>query len=98
MVDDPQIQAAIIKETRRGILDTLAMAYPAALTYETLCGVFVETEGRNLKRDLTYLIEKGYVAWSNCVTRMPWTERSYRLTPAGLDIAQKINTDPSLEP
>lgn len=91
-------RAAQIKQTRRGILDALNMVYPGHLTFETICGVFVELEEHYIRRDLQYLCEKNYTQWVNPSRNAAWAMRRYKLTPAGLEVADRINTDPALEP
>lgn len=97
-MNEQEARVAIIKQTRRSILDTLNATRPACLSYETLCGVFVELDEHYVRRDLEYLVSKGYVEWVNPRRNAPWKERSYGLTSDGMEIADKINTDPALEP
>ena len=98
MASRDEIRAAEIKQTRRGILDTLRMVYPAGLTFATICGAFVELDEHYIKSDLTYLIQKGYILWTNEGPNAAWKERKYKLTAAGVEIGDKINIDLALEP
>ena len=59
------IDIQIVKQTRRGIIDALNMAYPAALDYETICACFLDLDERYIQRDLEYLIGRGFVEWPN---------------------------------
>lgn len=98
MTEDPDVRAAQIKQIRRGILDLLNLTYPQDLTYETICGAFVNIDAHYIRRDLSYLEEKGYIEWCNRRPNAPWRKRRYQLTASGVEIADKINTDPALSP
>ena len=95
-----------IKRIRNEILVALKVIYPAALQAEqlmrTLLVLFPTLEFDHLKRDLHYLNEKGYVERviaepnnDNCLT--PWWRRWFRLTTAGIELADRCIKDPALE-
>ena len=54
------------------------------------------------RRDLAYLCEKGYVQRIVADTEMderltPWRKRWFRLTSAGLEVADRCIGDPALQ-
>ncbi len=94
------------KRIRNEILVALKVVYPAALQAEqllrSLLALFPTLEFEQLKRDLHYLTQKGYVerVWTdadrdNGLT--PWRRRWFRLTTTGLEIADRCLTDPALD-
>ena len=97
-MNENQIQAAQVKRIRRNILDALNMAYPGTLSFEDLCTVLPTVESHYLHRDVAYLVEKGYVRWINQQRNASMRDGEFRLTAAGTEIAQKINTDPAISP
>ena len=97
-----EARAAMIKQTRREILKVLNTMYQIGpFAFDSVCGALthlVLPDDECVKRDLTYLIEKGYVRWTNERAMMPWGKRVYKLTARGNEIAESIETDPALEP
>lgn len=96
----------LIKRIRNEILVALKVVYPAALQAQpllrSLLVLFPTLEFDHLKRDLHYLIEKGYVDRvttdsndDNGLT--PWRRRWFRLTTAGMELADRCIKDPALE-
>ena len=92
------IAQQVKKQTRRGLLDALNLARPARLTFETLCGVFITTPNTFIRRDLDYLVTAGYVRWVNSRANAPWEGRVFELTKTGIELADRLITDPALEP
>ena len=97
---------ADIKRVRNEVLVVLKMLYPAALQagqlLRSLLTVFAGLEWDSFRRDLAYLCEKGYVqrvvADTEADERLtPWRKRWFRLTPAGLELADHCVGDPALE-
>jgi len=95
-----------IKRVRHEILMALKMLYPAALQGEqilrTLLALFPQVEWDQLKKDLAYLCEKGYVlrviAESETDARItPWRKRWFRLTSSGVEVADHCVEDRALE-
>ena len=95
-----------IKRIRNEILVALKVLYPAALQAEQLARsllvLFPTLEFDYFKRDLHYLCEKGYVervlADSECDNGLtPWRRRWFRLTPSGMELADRCIKDPALE-
>ena len=95
-----------IKRVRNEVLVALKMLYPAALQGDqilrTLLVVFPQLEWDQLKKDLAYLCEKGYVqrivAETEEDARMTsWRKRWFRLTPSGVEIADHCVEDKALE-
>ncbi len=95
-----------IKRTRNEILVALKVVYPAALQTEplfrSLLTLFPMLEFDHVKRDLHYLSEKGYVQRiqadldsGNGLT--PWRLRWFRLTTAGVELADHCISDPALD-
>jgi hypothetical protein len=96
----------LIKRIRNEALVALKVVYPAALQAErllrSLLVLFPTLEFDHLRRDLHYLIEKGYVVRvitdsesDNALT--PWRQRWFRLTTAGIELADRCIKDPALE-
>ena len=97
---------ADIVRVRNEILVALRMIYPAALQAEqllrSLLSVFPTLEWQHFRRDLCYLVEKGYlqrvVAASEPHSRLtPWRRRWFRITAGGLEVADRLISDPALE-
>ena len=95
-----------IKRIRNEMLVVLKMVYPAALQayqiFRSLLPVFPVLEFEAVKRDLTYLREKGYVREVDLEERgdtvlTPWKQRWFRLTAAGMELADRCIQDPALE-
>lgn len=95
-----------IKQMRGEVLVALKMLYPAALQGEqllrALLAIFPQLEWEHLRRDLAYLLEKGYVArvlryYEASPDLAPWRKRHFRLTAAGVEIADRCVQDPALE-
>lgn len=98
--------AKALKRIRNEILVALKVVYPAALQVEqllrSLLVLFPTLELDQLKRDLHYLSEKGYVERviadsENGNGLTPWRRRWFRLTAAGVEIAERCIADPALE-
>ena len=97
---------ARIKRVRNELLVALKMLYPAALQGEqllrSLLVLFPTLEWEHFRRDLAYLCEKGYVlrVVSDAESRpetTAWRKRWFRLTSAGLEIADHCVNDPALD-
>ncbi len=95
-----------IKRIRNEILVALTVVYPAALRANqlltSLLVLFPTLEFDHLKRDLHYLTEKGYVERviadsENGNGLTPWRRRWFRLTAAGIELADRCIKDPALE-
>jgi hypothetical protein len=96
-----------IKRVRNEALVALKMLYPAALRADqllrSLLCLFPQLEWDHFRRDLAYLCEKGYVARVIADSEpddgrlTPWRRRWYRLTSAGVEIADHCVADPALE-
>ncbi|MHC4443823.1 MAG: hypothetical protein ACYTF1_04770 [Planctomycetota bacterium] len=95
-----------IKRIRSEVLVALKMLYPAALQGDqllrTLLALWPQLEWDQLKKDLAYLSEKGYVqritSESEKDERMtPWRKRWFRLTSSGVEIADHCIEDKALE-
>ena len=94
------------KRVRNEILVALTVVYPAALQSEhvlrSLLVLFPALEFEQLKRDLHYLSEKGYV--ERVLTEperdgelTPWRRRWFRLTTHGIELADRCINDPALQ-
>ncbi|HSW46339.1 MAG TPA: hypothetical protein VLM89_12290 [Phycisphaerae bacterium] len=95
-----------IKRVRNEILVALKMLYPAALQGDqilrALLAVFPQLEWENLKKDIAYLSEKGYIqriiAESEPDARVTrWRKRWFRLTSSGVEVADHCVEDKALE-
>lgn len=101
-MDDDDGRTLGIKQSRREIISVLnTMYHIGPLNFESLCGSLVHLElpdDECVKRDLTYLCEKGYVQWVNAGGYIPWKKRQYKLTARGNEFAENMISDPALEP
>jgi hypothetical protein len=97
---------AEIKRIRNEILVALRVIYPAALQarhiLHSLLVLFPTLEMDHLRRDLHYLMEKGYIGRVPADTESdaattPWRRRWYRLTSTGMEVADRCTRDPALE-
>jgi hypothetical protein len=95
-----------IKRVRNEVLVALKMLYPAALQGEqvlrSLLAVFPQLEWDQLKKDLAYLCEKGYVQRIVAETEedarvTAWRKRWFRLTSSGVEVADHCVEDKALE-
>ena len=95
-----------IKRVRREILVALKMLYPAALQadqlHRSLLAIFPMLEWDDVRKDLAYLTEKGYLARVHPDTerdaRMtPWRKRWFRMTSSGVEVADHCVEDQALD-
>lgn len=95
-----------IKRVRNEVLVALKVIYPAALQAQallrTLLVLFPTLEFDDLRRDLHYLLHKGYLQRVVPDSELdavltPWRRRWFRLTPHGTELADKCILDPALE-
>ncbi len=84
----------------------LRVVYPAALQagqlMRSVLPLFPTLEFDHLRRDLHYLVQKGYVErviadFENGNGATPWRRRWFRLTTAGIEVAERCVKDPALE-
>jgi len=99
-------RAREIKRVRSELMVALKMLYPAALQGDqilrTLLTLFPQLEWDQLRKDLAYLLDKGYVQRiiAECesdVRLTPWRKRWFRLTSAGVEVADHCVEDKALE-
>ncbi|MEK6675562.1 MAG: hypothetical protein AABZ47_07900 [Planctomycetota bacterium] len=90
--------AMLIKRARKEILRSLRLFYPSDINLRSLQVSVADIEEHHLKVDLSYLIDKGYVVWTNREPNQNWKDRNYRITAAGMERLDKIVVDPALEP
>ncbi len=99
-------QTQTIKRVRNEILVVLKVLYPGSLQAEcimrSLLVLFPTLDFDHLKRDLHYLMEKGYIERvvsqsesGNGLT--PWRRRWFRLTTRGIELADRCINDPALD-
>jgi hypothetical protein len=98
-------ETQLIKRIRNEIIVALKIVYPAALRADCLLRsmipLFPMMEFEHLRRDLHYLAEKGYLVrvlpaeGDNGLT--PWRKRWFKLTAAGVELADRCVRDPALE-
>lgn len=95
-----------IKQIRSEILVALKMVYPAAMQAEqilrSLLALFPQLEFDQVKRDLHYLADKGYILrviprTESDAKLTPCKKRWFRLTPRGVELADRCIVDPALE-
>ncbi|MHC4697714.1 MAG: hypothetical protein ACYTFA_13330 [Planctomycetota bacterium] len=96
----------LIKRIRNEILVALKVVYPGALQagqlLRSLLVLFPTLDFHHVKRDLHYLTEKAYIERviadtenGNGTTR--WRRRWFRLTTAGMELADRCIKDPAME-
>jgi len=94
------------KRIRNEILVVLKVLYPAALQadrlFRSLLVLFPTLEFDAFKRDLHYLTGKGYIECPRLdgeddINVTPWRKRWFRLTTAGLELADRCIHDPAME-
>lgn len=95
--DERQMRARVIKAARRRLIDVLKMAYPTPLGFEGLLHTMPTLESAHLRVDLEYLLGKGYLKEIDPRANKSWKDRSFSLSPPGVEIADAINVDPALE-
>jgi hypothetical protein len=98
-------ETLFIKRIRNEIIVALKIVYPSALRADCLMRSMIPRfpmlEIDQLRRDLHYLTEKGYLVrvmpaeGDNGLT--PWRKRWFKLTAAGLELADRCVRDPALE-
>lgn len=95
-----------IKRLRNEILVSLKILYPCALQADrimrSLVVLFPTLEFDQLKRDLHYLRQKGYIERVSIEDAadddlVPWRRRWFRLTSSGIELADHCINDPALE-
>lgn len=96
-------KAVIIIQARRAILRSLEMVYPSGLIirslFHTVCAIDITYDQTLFHRDVVYLKEKGYIEFIDDVIggAATFSDKTAKLTDEGLDIAQGLQIDPSLE-
>lgn len=92
-----------IKQARLQILMAMNMTYPAPLMIATVFRVLLGTDATYawglMERDVHYLIAKGYLAFVDAQAQqgLDFKKKVIELTGAGKDIADRTDTDPTLE-
>ncbi len=95
-----------IKRIRNEILVALKVLYPAALQADrlmrSLLVLFPTLEFDYFRRDLHYLMDKGYIQRVATDTEgdaamTPWRRRWFRLSTAGIELADRCRRDPALD-
>ncbi len=99
-------RAGRIKKIRGSILVAMKMLYPAALEagqlLRSLLVIFPHLEWEYFRKDLCYLLEKGYIKRlivedEGDAALVPWRRRYFRLTAAGVEVADRCVQDPAVE-
>lgn len=95
-----------VKLIRNEVLMALRVTYPAAMQMRTLMRtlvvLFPTIEFAHLRCDLHYLLQKDYVErvapdLERDTDLTPWRQRWFRLTPGGMDLADRCLQNPALE-
>lgn len=95
-----------IVRVRNEVLVALKMIYPAALRVDqllrSLLSVFPTLDWPQFRRDVWYLVEKGYLQRVHAASEADpkltaWRKRWFRLTPSGLEVAEHLINDPALD-
>lgn len=102
MASYEEVRALMIKKCRRDMLDALNTMYGIGpFDFVSLCNALTHLELPDdicVKQDVMYLIDKGFVRWTNERNFMPWKDRMYQLTARGKEFVDKIAKDPALDP
>jgi len=103
---DRAASTRLIKQIRGETLVALKLVYPAALQADallrSLLALFPQLEWDHYRKDLAYLLEKGYLrqVWadqSGAPRHARWRQRWFRLTSAGVEVADRCIADPAVE-
>lgn len=94
-----------IRRVRGEVLRAMKMVYPGAMRgrqlLRSLLVIWPDLEWEHFRKDLAYLQDKGYVrrvvAGAEDPAEMPWRRRYFRLTAAGVEVADECVRDPALE-
>lgn len=95
-MDREQAQVRLIKIARRAMLDAM-LQYGVVVNYRSIRRVLPTTDAAHVRRDLAYLIGKGYIVRVNIAPNQDEDDREYVITSLGMEVAQRINVDPALE-
>ncbi len=99
-------ESLTIKQVRRELLAVLKVVYPAVLPadvlFRALLGAFPHLEWEHFRKDLAYLMEKGYLIRLAVVDEPrpganEWRRHLYRLSPAGVELVDRCTADVALE-
>lgn len=91
------VQSTIVPARRGAILLTLHVSYPLPVAFRLIAqqyATLAET-GDDLRRDLAYLVERGFIVETTEHLR-GLEVLTYKLLAAGLDIAEGITRDPGV--
>jgi hypothetical protein len=99
-----RLKSQRILRIRGEILAAMKMLYPGAIQAEqllrSLLAVYPLLEWEHLRKDLAYLLEKGYVKRvlreNEDLLLGPWRKRCFRLTAAGVEVADECVRDPAV--
>ncbi len=95
-----------IKQIRGDVLMVMKILYPAAMRAEqllrSLLVIWPHLEWEHFRKDLSYLLDKGYIkrmafAGDDQAALAPWRKRYFRLTAAGVEVADRCVKDAALE-
>jgi len=95
-----------IKQVRRELLMMLKVVYPTALSadvlFRALLGGFPQMAWEYLRKDLAYLVEKGYLIERarSSVDQAGvdgWRRGVYRLSASGVELVDRCIADAALE-
>ncbi len=96
MVNEKDARAMGIARSRRELLDTLKLFYPADVDFDSLALSLPRAEKQHLEVDLNYLMDKNCVAWVDQQPNAVFRKGRFRLTALGVETADWINKDPAL--
>lgn len=100
------VDAHAIKQVRRELMVMLKAVYPASLSgdvlYRALLGAFPQMAWEYLRKDLAYLVEKGYLtrrssAGSGQIGVEAWRRDVHRLSATGVELVDRCAVDSALE-
>ena len=103
---DTTSDGQVIKQVRRKLLVMLKVVYPASLSadvlFRALLGAFPQMEWEYLRKDLSYLLEKGYLtrqagSATDQAGEGDWRGCDYRLSAAGVELVDRCTVDAALE-
>lgn len=98
MLSDQDARKMSIMKTRRDLLTVLKLFYPTPMPLGQIRLTAPDIDETNLRKDLAYLCDKGYVQRVNVQPNQRQDDREYKLTASGVETADRIHEDPALMP
>ena len=96
MINDADVRAMVIKQSRCKLIGVLKMFYPIEAGFLTLGNVLPTVERNHLIQDLAYLMDKKYATCVNERKSQSWDAKEFKLTAAGVEVADRIIQDKAI--